>query len=139
MKQMMKRSGSIRRSFKLILVNRTRRVFSIAALFALILTLTVLVWSKPQQSEQVNLTLRSEGFDPLNVHHASGSFTLSIANQSNSSAVTLRLYRSNGEKVREIGITGAATEWSDTVELSAGNYTLLAPDNPAWTCHFDIQ
>jgi hypothetical protein len=139
MKQTTKQNKSIRRSLKLILVNRTRRVVSIATLLALILTLTVLVWSKPQQTEQVSLTLRSEGFDPLNVHHASGSFTLSIANQSNSSAVTLRLYRSNGEKVREISITGAATEWSDTVELSAGNYTLLAPENPAWTCHFDIQ
>jgi hypothetical protein len=127
-------------------------VVSITALIVLTLTLSALVWSKPMivkrylglsaaQSQQadVSLTLRSNGFDPMNVQRGAGSFTLSITNQTGSGAVTLHLYKSNGERVREISITAGATVWSDSVSLTTGNYTLVAPDNPAWTCHFDIQ
>jgi hypothetical protein len=152
MKQTTKQNRSISRSLKQVLANRTRRALSIMTLIVLTLTLTVLVWAKPSvvkrylglgaaQPQQVNvsLTLRSNGFDPMSIQHSAGSFTLSINNQTDSSAVTLHLYRSNGECVREISIGSGATGWSDAVSLSTGNYTLVAPDNPAWTCHFDIQ
>lgn len=135
-----------------MLANTTRPTVSIAAIVILILALAVLVWSKPlvvkrylglgaaqPQQADISLTLRSNGFDPASVQRGAGSFTLAINNQSGTNAVTLNLYRSNGEKVREISITAGTTEWSDAVSLTDGNYTLVAPDNPAWTCHFDIH
>jgi hypothetical protein len=149
----MKNRDSLRNTLKSMLANRTRRFISIAIMVVFTMTLTALVWSQPlavkhylglgtgqyQQSEQVSLTLRSNGFDPIKVRRGAGAFTLSITNQTSSSAVTLHLYRSDGERVREISLGGQGSEWSDVMELGSGAYTLVDPTNPAWTCSIGIE
>jgi hypothetical protein len=62
-------------------------------------------------------------------------FTLLISNQTSSSTVTLHLYKSNGDKVREIIVE---SHWSDALDLTSGAYTLLDPTNPARTCTITI-
>lgn len=149
MKQVMKQRKSIGRSVKLLMPHRTRRVILVAALLALTLTLSVLVWAKPMvvkrylgwgaaqpQQSDVSLTLRSNGFDPTKIQRNAGAFTLSISNQTSASTVTLHLYKSNGERVREI-IVGS--QWSDALDLTNGAYTLVDPTNPARTCTITIE
>ncbi len=149
----MKQKESFRATLKTMLANRSRRLVSMAVLACLVLTLAVLAWAQPlavkrylglketrlQQTGQVSLTLRSNGFEPMKVSRAGGSFTLSITNRTSSSAVTLHLYRSNGERVRQIGLSGQGSQWSEVLELASGAYTLVDPTNPAWTCSITIE
>lgn len=127
----------------------SRRLVTAAALLALVPALGVFVRPKPAavgrylglaaQAEAVSLTLRAESFDPVRVSRDGGAFTLSISNQSGQDGVTLHLYRSDGERVREINIAAGSSGWSEAVSLTPGSYTLVAPDNPAWSCNLKIQ
>jgi hypothetical protein len=145
----MKKRQPSRKSAKLAAAGRGKRMVMVVALLALVPALGVFVWPKPAavgrylglsaQAEAVSLTLRAEGFDPVRVSRDGGAFTLSISNQSGQGAVTLHLYRSNGERVREINLGAGAAGWSESVSLAPGSYTLVAPDNPAWLCKLKIQ
>lgn len=145
----MKQRRTSRGSRKPAPAGRSRRLLMASALLALVPALAVFVWSKPAtvghylglsaQAGAVSLTLGAEGFDPARVSRDGGTFTLSISNQTGAGAVTLHLYRSDGEKLREIGVTAGASGWSGEVNLAPGSYTLVAPDNPAWSCNLKVQ
>ena len=88
---------------------------------------------------EVSLLLRSNGFDPAEVRPPSHRFLLSIDNRSGVNDLTLRLNRADGTQVRELHVSGAGGDWSETIDLSAGTYTLSEANHSAWLCTIIVQ
>lgn len=92
-----------------------------------------------QSGGTVNVTVSSTGCSPSSATQAAGQVTLKVVNQTGKAELAVQLYDSNGVLLREAYITQGATEWSETFNLPAGNYTLLAGHNQDWTCHLTVQ
>jgi hypothetical protein len=92
-----------------------------------------------EEPEELTLTLRPGGFDPAEVVRPAGRFMLSVDNRSGVGAVTLILHRGNGSKVMEIKVLNGNGDWSESIELQPGRYTLSEVDHPSWKCDFLIN
>lgn len=86
----------------------------------------------------VIVTVSSTGCNPSSVTHTAGQITLRVANQTEKAELAVQLYASKGELLREVNINGA-TEWSETFDLQAGSYTLIADHNSDWVFHLTVQ
>ena len=94
----------------------------------------------PQQTAQVSVTLRFEGFDPEETTVQAGRFLLAVSNQSGAEGLVLRINRDEtGELVRELTVPAGSQDWSAEVELGAGGYLLSEVDHPAWLLHIIAQ
>jgi hypothetical protein len=92
-----------------------------------------------QSGSSVNVVVSTSGCSPSGTTQAAGQITLRVTNQTGQAELSVQLYGSHGELIREVNMTQGTTEWSETFELKAGNYTLIAGHNPQWVCHITIQ
>jgi hypothetical protein len=97
------------------------------------------VLAHQEEPEEVTLTLRSDGFDPAEVVRPAGRFMLSVDNRSGVDKITLLLRRGDGSKVVEIKVLNGNGDWSESIELRPGRYTLSEADHPSWKCDFLIN
>lgn len=88
---------------------------------------------------EVSLILSSSGFNPAEVRPQAGRFLLSIDNRSGVSDLVLRLNRADGSQVRELRISGAGGDWSETFDLSPGTYSLSEANHSSWLCTIIVQ
>lgn len=88
---------------------------------------------------EVSMILKSNGFDPVEVRPPSHRFLLSIDNRSGVNDLILRLNRADGSQVQELHVTGAAGDWNETLDLSAGTYTLSEANHSTWYCTIIVQ
>lgn len=86
----------------------------------------------------VNVVVSSTGCSPSSSTQAAGQITLHVTNQTGAE-LAVQLYGSHGELIREVNISQGATQWSETFDLAAGNYTLIADHNPEWIFHLTVQ
>ncbi|HET6975523.1 MAG TPA: hypothetical protein VFI24_04320 [Pyrinomonadaceae bacterium] len=92
-----------------------------------------------QDPPEVSLILTSEGFNPVEVRPPAHRFLLSIDNRSGVSELVFRLNRADGTQVKELHVSGAAGDWNETLDLTAGTYTLSEPNHSNWLCTIIIQ
>ena len=95
--------------------------------------------SAPGQAETVSLTLSARGFEPAQMARPAGRIQLVVENRSGVEGLTLRLKREPGETVQEYQVPAGAAQRSGEVELTAGRYTLMEANQPAWLFHLTIE
>jgi hypothetical protein len=88
---------------------------------------------------EVTLTLSADGFAPAQVTRPAGRFMLSVDNRTDVKALTLRLSDAGGTVVREIKVREGALDWSEEINLAAGQYTLMEASHSQWVCQLTIQ
>jgi hypothetical protein len=95
------------------------------------------------QAEKDNLeveliTLRPEGFEPLQITRPKGPFVLVVDDRSGKEASSLRLQRVKGEHLRDLNTNRKKSEWYDLVDLPPGDYVLSDAENPDWRCQITL-
>lgn len=88
---------------------------------------------------EVSLMLTSNGFNPTELRPPSRRFLLSIDNRSGVSDLVLRLNRADGSQVRELHVSGAGGDWSESFDLSADTYSLSEANHSSWVCTMIVQ
>jgi hypothetical protein len=89
--------------------------------------------------EMVAITINATGFAPSETTLPSGTFTLTVINQSGVEGLALKLTRDGGELVQEIALPHGAQQTSVELTLPAGGYTLTEASHPAWLFHITAQ
>lgn len=123
-----------------------KRAILFNGIAACLLVLSVSLWLMNSVTQTVSassqsvmtVVVSSSGYTPSSATQPPGQITLRVTNQTGESELSVQLYGSRGELVREVNITGA-TEWSETFELAAGSYTLIAGHKTEWVCHITVQ
>lgn len=92
-----------------------------------------------QAGGTVTVTVSSTGCSPSSATHAAGQITLKVVNQTGRAELSVQLFGSQGELIREVTIKEGTAEWSETLELKAGSYTLIAGNRPEWRCALTVQ
>lgn len=92
-----------------------------------------------QAGGTVNVVVSSTGCSLSSATQSAGQITLRVANQTGQPELTVQLYGGRGELIREVSIAQGTTEWSETFELAAGNYTLIAGRRQDWVCRITVQ
>jgi hypothetical protein len=92
-----------------------------------------------QAGAEVAVTVTSTGVNPTSGSEAAGPVTLRVVNQTGEAELSLQLYDGKGVLLRDITITQGQTEWSETFELEAGNYTLIAGRKAEWKYSLTVQ
>ncbi len=89
--------------------------------------------------DEVTLTLTADGFAPVQLTRPAGRFMLSVENRTDAKALTLKLSDGGGAVVREIRVRENTTDWSEELNLTAGQYTLAEETHPQRACQMTIQ
>jgi hypothetical protein len=130
-----------------VLKDRTKLLFKGMTVCALALCLSLWIMSgaalarttDSQTGSVVNVVVSPTGCTPSSATKSSGQITLKVTNQTGEAELAVQFYGSKGELIREAYIQQGATEWSETFELPAGTYTVVAGRKPEWTCQITIQ
>jgi hypothetical protein len=83
--------------------------------------------------------LRSGGFEPAAVTRTGGQYTLVVANRSGANELRFLLKRATGEQVRDMTVPPNSLEWSEAIDIPAGNYYLIEASHPSWVFHITIH
>lgn len=92
-----------------------------------------------QAGNTVDVVVSSTGCTPSSATKPIGPVTLKVTNQTGEAELSVQLYGSRGELIREAYIRQGATEWSETFNLPAGSYRLIAGHKPEWVFHLTVQ
>jgi hypothetical protein len=89
--------------------------------------------------DEVTLTVTNDGFAPAQLTRPAGRFMLAVDNRSDAAELTLRLNGESGGLLREFKVPASALDWSEAVDLTAGQYTLVEVSHPHWVCRIIIN
>jgi len=84
------------------------------------------------------ITLRPEGFEPLQITRPKGPFVLLVDDRSGKEGSTLKLVRVNGEQLRSPNTNRKKSEWYDVLDLQPGDYLLSDTQNPERRCQITL-
>lgn len=84
------------------------------------------------------ITLRPYGFEPREITRPKGPFILFVEDRSGRSDSSLRLQEKRDALLRDVNTTRVKSEWHDTINLPAGEYTLIDGSNPESRCQITI-
>ena len=84
------------------------------------------------------ITIAPHGFEPTELTRPRGRFVLMIENRSGLEAVTLRLTREGGPRIREKRVPREEPDWSEVIDLEPGRYLLSEANHPDWVCLITI-
>jgi hypothetical protein len=85
------------------------------------------------------ITLRPEGFEPLQVTRPKGPFVLVVDDRSGKEDSSLRLQRLQGERLRDVNTNRKKSEWYDLIDLPPGEYVLSDAENPERRCQISLM
>ena len=92
-----------------------------------------------QTASEAAVTVTATGVNPSSGSQSAGPITLRVVNQTGEAELAVQFYDSKGLLLREVSITQGQTEWSETFELEAGTYTLVAGHKPEWKYSLTVQ
>jgi hypothetical protein len=84
------------------------------------------------------ITLRAEGFEPLQITRPKGAFVLLVDDRSGREGSALTLQRVKGERLRDLKTNRKKSEWYDLIDLPPGNYVLSDVENPERRCQITL-
>jgi hypothetical protein len=84
------------------------------------------------------VTLRPEGFEPLEIVRRKGPFVLLIDDRSGNDNSSLQLQRLKGDRLRDLNTSRKKKEWYDLLNLPPGDYVLTDAANAARRCQITI-
>ena len=90
----------------------------------------------PLQTERVTIT--PHGFEPAVITRPKGKFYLAVANRSGLNAVTFRIDRVVGNRLKEVALPREKVGWKEIVDLTPGDYVLTEATHLSWGCHIII-
>lgn len=91
------------------------------------------------QIEAEIVTIKPHGFEPAEITRPQGRFLLMVDNRSGLEAVSLRLTREGGPRVREMRVPREEPDWSEVVDLEPGRYLLTEANHSRWVCVITIS
>ncbi len=89
--------------------------------------------STKQRTEGEVIALRPTGFEPVEIVREAGPFVLLVNNFSMLPVANLVLERNDGMVLRTVSLLQGDRYWTDTIDLSPGNYT-LRESAKHWKC-----
>jgi hypothetical protein len=92
-----------------------------------------------QAGAEIAITVTSTGMNSTSGSQSSGPVTLRVVNQTGEEELSVQFYDGKGLLLREIMIRQGQTEWSETFNLEAGDYTLIAGRRPEWKYTLTVQ
>jgi hypothetical protein len=92
-----------------------------------------------QSGSPVNIVISSNGCSPSTATQPAGRITFHVTNQTEQAELSIQLYGSRGELIREVNLAQGTTEWSETFDLAAGSYTIVAGHKSEWLCRITVQ
>ena len=95
--------------------------------------------SVTQEPVEISVTLKTTGFDPGEVLIPAHRFQLSLDNRTGIKELVLRLSTVDGIQVREMHVSGAGGDWSETFDLQPGKYILSEASHNNWLCTFKVR
>lgn len=84
------------------------------------------------------ITVRTSGFEPVEIVRPKGPFVLLVDDRSGKESSSLTLQRVNGARVRDINTERMKFEWHDVINLPSGDYILTDAGNPNSHCQITI-
>jgi hypothetical protein len=113
------------------------------------LTLGIPVWtanvraiaentSAPEASV-VYAVVSQNGFSPSSITEEAGQITLKVGNRTGQAGLAMQLYDGQGNLLKEGAFPQGSVEWSETFNLAAGSYRLVAGHNPDRVCQITVQ
>jgi hypothetical protein len=84
------------------------------------------------------ITLRPEGFEPLQITRPKGLFVLVVDDRSGKEGSSLTLQRLKGERLRDLKTNRKKSEWYDLINLPPGDYILSDAENPERRCQITL-
>ena len=85
------------------------------------------------------VTLRPEGFEPLQITRPKGAFVLLVDDRSGRVGSSLSLQRVKGERLRDLSTNRKKSEWYDLIDLPPGDYVLSDTENPGRRCQITLR
>ena len=90
------------------------------------------------QIESELITATPHGFEPREITRPQAQFLLMIDDRSSLDQLDIRLSREGGAEIRQISVSREAPDWSEVINLEAGQYLLTEANHPSWTCGLTI-
>lgn len=84
------------------------------------------------------ITVRPEGFEPLEIIRQKGPFVLLVDDRSGTETSSLQLRQLKGERLRDLNTNRKKAEWYELVNLPPGKYVLTDAANPERRCQITI-
>lgn len=94
--------------------------------------------SSAEQVEVEVITVRANGFEPLELTRPQGAFMLAITNHSGDTELDLKLDRVNGNRVHEVRLPKGRVRWNKVFDLPPGDYVLSEQNHPDWICRIKL-
>lgn len=94
--------------------------------------------SSGEQVEVEVITVRANGFEPLELTRPQGAFMLAITNHSGDTELDLKLDRVNGNRVHEVRLAKGRVRWNKVFDLPPGDYVLSEQNHPDWICRIKL-
>jgi hypothetical protein len=97
--------------------------------------------SETQSRERVEvelITLRRNGFEPVEIRRPQGPFILGVDNRSGIDGVELQLERVGGGRLPALQSRSRKLSWRELVNLPPGEYLLTEANHSNWVCAISI-
>ena len=92
----------------------------------------------PLGIQVVLITLRPEGFEPVEMQIAPGEYLFVVRNRTGLDEVSTQLMRENGEHLGQANIGARRRDWKQRLKLTPGTYLLSEADHPDVTCRIVV-
>lgn len=94
--------------------------------------------SSAEQVEVEVITVRANGFEPLELTRPQGAFMLAIINHSGETELALKLDGVHGNRVHEVRLPTGRIRWNKRFDLPPGDYVLSEQNHPDWICRIKL-
>lgn len=84
------------------------------------------------------ITIRPNGFNPLEITRPKGRFILAFTNHSGVHDLDLKLDREAGNRIHEVRMPRGRLAGKKTVDLPPGSYILTEANHPDWVCRITV-
>jgi hypothetical protein len=102
-------------------------------------TIPVAPMANTDQLEVELISVRPEGFEPLEIIRPKGPFVLVVDDRSGRENSSFQLRQLKGERLRDLTTNRKKAEWYDVFNLPPGKYILTDAANPERQCQITIQ
>lgn len=97
----------------------------------------------PEQVHKLNtevelITVRSKGFDPVEIKRPQGPFLLAVDNHSESDELSIQFRSENGAAMKDVRFSKRQSKQRTGFDLPPGRYVLTEDRHPDWICRIII-
>jgi hypothetical protein len=93
---------------------------------------------KQERVETELITIRSSGFEPVEITRPKGRVFFEVDNRSGLSEINLLLDSEHGNRLHQARVRREQLDWHQELDLRPGRYLLTEANHPDWVCQITI-